>query len=124
MVLPKRRFRRLSVAASAGGALTALDPRYLREKLRDAAASATSDAPIKDRLWDAYLYSLSSLCDANFPDEEGRAEFHRICVALTRSGEAIEGEGDVPTTLWLMSDQEAQNIAARIAGLYARYSER
>src|SRR5262245_7900711 len=101
-----------------------VDRDYLEEKLRGAAGAISElDAPIKDRVRAAYIYYLSSLEAGDFPDEEGRAVFEEIQFALTRTGEAVEGEGPVPTSLWLMEEGEAEKIAAKIVALEGRYGQ-
>jgi hypothetical protein len=100
------------------------DRRRLEAKLRDAARSVgDTDIPLKERLRFAHTLSLSGLAPADFPDDEGRAEFEAIRAELTAVGEAGEGEGSVPTTLWLASDEQAQALADRIVKLAARYGQ-
>jgi hypothetical protein len=100
------------------------DRRRLEEKLRDAARSVGNpDTPLRDRLKAAYSRNLAVLDPADFPDDEGRAEFEAIRAELTAVGEAGEGEGSVTTTLWLASDEQAQALADRIVKLAARYGQ-
>src|SRR4051794_36030741 len=100
------------------------DRRRLEEKLNGAARSVTNpDIPLKERLRYAWSNSLSPLEPADFPDEEGHAEFEATRTELTAVGEAGEGEGSVPTTLWLANDEQAQALADRIVKLAARYVE-
>jgi hypothetical protein len=95
---------------------------YIREKLRGAkAAILDDDRPIHERLWSAYLYNLSSLQAQWFPHAEAQIEFTEIEKKLSKYGEAIEGQGSVPTTLWTMSDADADALAARILELADRY---
>jgi hypothetical protein len=76
---------------------------------------------MQERLWSAYLYNLSSLQAEWFPHADAQAEFRAILAALNQFGEAIEGAGSVPTTLWTMSDDEAEALAAQILALADRY---
>jgi len=100
------------------------DRRRLEEKLNDAARSVTNpELPLKERLRFAYSLSLSGLEPADFPDDEGRADFEAIRADLTAVGEAGEGKGSVPTTLWLASDEQAEALADRIVKLAARYKQ-
>jgi hypothetical protein len=101
-----------------------VDRDYLEEKLRGAASTISElDAPVKDRVRAAYVYYLSNLESADFPDDGGRAAFEEIQYALTRTGEAVDGEGSVPTTLWLMEEGEAEKTAAKIVALAGRYEQ-
>jgi hypothetical protein len=54
-------------------------------------------------------------------DPEDREEFEDFVVGLNSVGEVQEGLGSVPTTAWLMTDDEANELAARIIALAARY---
>jgi hypothetical protein len=96
---------------------------YIREKLRGAATTIRDEdgRSIQDRLWSAYLYNLSSLQREWFPHAESQTEFAAIEEEFNRYGEAIEGEGSVPTTLWTMPDDDAALLAARILVLADRY---
>jgi hypothetical protein len=95
---------------------------YIREKLRGARAVITDeDRPIHERLWSAYVYNLSSLQAQWFPHAEAQIEFVEIEKSLSKYGEAIDGAGSVPTTLWTMSDDDANALAARILALADRY---
>jgi hypothetical protein len=95
---------------------------YIREKLQGAKdAIADDDRPIQQRLWSAYLYNLSNLQAEWFPHGDAQDEFKAITAKLTEFGEAIEGTGSVPTTLWMMSDEEGEQLAARIVALADRY---
>jgi hypothetical protein len=67
--------------------------------------------------------ALSPRGASSFPDAEGRAHFAAIHAELTQVGEAGEGEGSVPTTLWLMSDETAAELAESIIALAARYGQ-
>ena len=99
--------------------------RQLRKKLRDAADALEGDGrPLKERLRSAHLYGLSGLNKEDFPDQEGRSEFESICQALTATGQMIEEAGSVSTTLFLLSDQEADDLARRISALADRYGAR
>lgn len=100
------------------------DRDWLEEKLRDAARSVTDpELPLKERLQFAYSRSLAVLEPSHFPDDEGRAAFKAIRAELTSVGEAGEGKGSVPTTLWLASDEQAEALADRIVKLAARYGQ-
>jgi hypothetical protein len=46
-----------------------------------------------------------------------------IRAALSKFSEAMEGAGDIPTTLWMMSDEQAADIGERIVALARRYGE-
>ena len=97
---------------------------FLREKLRNAALAITDgDGPMQERLRSAYLYNLSGLQEEDFPDAEGLAAYMDIRAALSKFGEAMEGAGDIPTTLWMMSDEQAADIGERIVALARRYGE-
>ena len=88
---------------------------YIREKLRGAKnAIFDDDRPMQERLWSAYLYNLSSLQREWFPDADAPNEFQAITEELRKYGEAVQGAGSVPTTLWTMSDADAEALAARI----------
>ena len=88
---------------------------YIREKLRGAKnAISDHDRPMQERLWSAYLYNLSSMQRDWFPDADAQNEFQAIIEELRKYGEPVEGAGSVPTTLWTMSDADAQALAARI----------
>jgi hypothetical protein len=76
---------------------------------------------MQERLWSAYLYNLSSLQREWFPDADAQNEFQAIIEELRKYGEAIEGAGSVPTTLWTMSDADAEALAARIVIFADRY---
>jgi hypothetical protein len=82
-----------------------------------------SDLPPKDGLKSAFVHNLSRLEPDDFGDQEARAEFEKILAQLTQTGEAIEGAGHVPTTLWLLSDEEAEALAERIVALARRYGD-
>jgi hypothetical protein len=100
-----------------------VQPEYLLSKLRGARdAIVDSEAPIRDRLWSAYLSNLSSLDPIDFPDAAGRAEFESIHASLTALGEAIEDAGIVPTTLAFMEEADALRLAAKVTALYDRYA--
>jgi hypothetical protein len=95
---------------------------YIREKLRGAKdAIADDDRPIQQRLWSSYLYNLSSLQAEWLPHVDAQDEFKAIVAKLSEFGEAIEGAGSVPTALWMMSDEEGEQLAARIVALANRY---
>lgn len=66
-------------------------------------------------------YDLSSLQREWFPDADAQNEFQAIIEELRKYGEAIEGAGSVPTTLWTMSDADAEALAARIVMFADRY---
>lgn len=95
---------------------------YLEEKLRAAASSLdNADLTLKERLTSSFD-SLSRLEPSDFQDDAGRVDFEAIMAEFTRVGEAGEGEGSVPTTLWLTSDEEAEALAEKIAALVSRYT--
>jgi hypothetical protein len=96
---------------------------YIREKLRSAATTIRDDdgRSIEERLWSAYRDNLSSLRPEWFPHADAQAEFAAIEEELSRYGEAVEGAGSVPTTLWTMPDEEAALLGARILVLADRY---
>ena len=95
---------------------------YIREKLRGAKnAILDDDRPMQERLWSAYLYNLSSLQREWFRDADAQNEFQAIIEELRKYGEAIEGAESVPTTLWTMSDADAEALAARIVMFADRY---
>lgn len=52
---------------------------------------------------------------------QAQLEFVEIEKSLSKYGEAIEGAGSVPTTLWTMSDGDAKALADRIVVLADRY---
>jgi hypothetical protein len=95
---------------------------YIREKLRGAATTIRDDdgRSMQDRLWSAYLYNLSSL-QAEWFTHDTQTEFAEIEKKLSKYGEAVEGAGSVPITLWTMSDDEAAGIARRVLALAERY---
>jgi hypothetical protein len=96
---------------------------YIREKLRGAADTIRTDddRTMQERLKSAYVYNLSSLRAEWFPHVDAQDEFRAIIERLTEYGEAIEGAGSVPTTLWTMPDDEATALAHRILALADRY---
>jgi hypothetical protein len=47
--------------------------------------------------------------------------FEAIVHEFNRFGAAIEGAGSMPTTLWMISDGEAEALAARTVALANRY---
>jgi hypothetical protein len=97
---------------------------YIRQKLRgarDAIVDPDDDRPMQERLWSAYLYNLSSLQAPWFPHADAREQFEAIVAELSKYGEAVEGAGSVPTTLWTMSDDDATALADRILALADRY---
>jgi hypothetical protein len=97
---------------------------YIREKLRGAVATLrdeASDRSLQERLRDAYAYNLSSLEAKWFPDVDAQDDFRAIDAALNRYGEMLEGAGSMPTTVFTMSDADAQDVADRIFKLADRY---
>jgi hypothetical protein len=94
----------------------------IREKLRGARDTILAEGPpIQERLRSAYVYNLSSLQATWFPHADARDEFRAINRELSHYGEAIKGAGSVPTTLWTMSDDDAEALATRIVVLSDRY---
>lgn len=43
--------------------------------------------------------------------------------ALTRTGEVLDEAGSIPSTIWLMSAEEAQTVADKILELAKRYGQ-
>jgi hypothetical protein len=101
-----------------------IDRRYLEEKLRAASVVITdSDRPVRERLRSAHIYGLTLLTPDAFSDPEDRAEFVAICEGLNAYGEAREGGGSLETTLGLMDDGAADDLAQRIVALAGRYGQ-
>jgi hypothetical protein len=99
-----------------------IDRPYVEEKLRAAVGALGSDRPIRERLRLAYIYGLELLEPYAFESED-RAEFEAICAGLNATGEPIVGGGSLQTSLYLMSDEEAEGFADRIIALAARYGQ-
>jgi hypothetical protein len=92
---------------------------YTWEKLdRAVRYMATSPRDIRGRLEGASVeFSGLGLVPNAFPDVALAEEFKGICERLTRETPK-GGEGSVSATLNLMSDDEAQELAARIFKLF------
>jgi len=85
---------------------------YIREKLRGAKATITSnDRPLQERLWSAYGDNLSNLEAKWFPHADAQEDFATIERELSKHRGAIEG----------MSDDETAALAERILALADRY---
>jgi hypothetical protein len=97
---------------------------YLRERLRNAVLAITDGAGLMtNRLRSAYVYSLSTLQASDFPDEAGAVEFREIREALNKYGEAVEEGGSLETTLWTMTEEDADRLGQRVVALAKRYGE-
>jgi hypothetical protein len=93
-----------------------------RGKLQGAKDAILDDArPMQKRLESAYVYNLSSLQAKWFPHADAQRAFEAIEAKLTQFGEAAESAGSVPTTAGLMSDADAEALAAQIVALADRY---
>lgn len=90
---------------------------YVREKLNLAAhAIRDGDKPVQERVLMAHRVGLSAVDRTWIPHADARDEFDAINAALTR-----HGPGSVSTTLWTMSDNDANSLADRIVALADRY---
>lgn len=70
----------------------------------------------------AYVHDLSNLEPWYFPHYDAQEEFREIEQAFNQYGEMTEGAGSAPTTLFTMSDDDAQALGDRILALADRYT--
>ena len=96
---------------------------YARGRLGQAMDALEEDGPIKERLYRAWMRG-PSVVQPRFLSDALREEFERLREAFTwvpPGPEAAEGgwPGTVVSTLRVMSDEEAGELAARMRRLYA-----
>jgi hypothetical protein len=86
------------------------------ERLQRAALVLTQNAPVKDRLAEAWLGHLQVL-DAGQLPEHFRGEFSEMCEAMTRE-RPLPRENPVRASVRKMSNAEAGRYAALVVRLY------
>ena len=92
---------------------------YAWEKLYVAVLGmARSEAPLRDRLADAYASSIMRIEDADLPPD-ARNDFFEIQQALTRV-EAKGDEGSISASAAALSDSEVHDLIGKVVDLYDR----
>jgi len=99
---------------------------YVRERLGKAESALRDEGkPIRERLERSHRDGLSAVpvewIPATYEDE--REEFEAITAMLARLGPAMEKSGSVQTTVWLMSEEDAEALAERILAFINRFSQ-
>jgi hypothetical protein len=89
-----------------------------RERLYRALQSLVSAAPLHKRLADAAL-TLSPLRVEDFPDKDTQGTFRGI-LQICDLVEAKDGEGNIEASVRSLSDNQAEDVAIKILGLYHR----
>lgn len=91
--------------------------RYGWEKLHSAVHSLCSDLPIKERLENAYVFSITLINAENDIPEPVRGRFNALVETLTRAlPEGEEGRGHA--TIHGMNELEIHDAIGEIIGLY------
>lgn len=94
---------------------------YVAEKLWAAVDILDSDrGDLRGRLTDAIVHALIRLNSNDFADLDDRATFDGVMPRLRRF-EAVGDEGDIAASAQLLTEDEAERIAATIRSLQANY---
>ena len=89
---------------------------YTWEKFHAAIETLTGPGTIKERLGDAFLYSLLMLKPEDLP-EHLQSDFQQLCDDLSRV-QASGDEGNIKATVKVMSDDEASTHVKKIVSMY------